>query len=143
VDTYAVPGKPRQNITTIKEGTCNMTKKSYPTDVLQQARAVLDAWQQIAGPGEGALSFGDLTSSALSSEIQQSSYVEAEMTSLETKLTDLRNQRDTVNQAIWDKVKRVRAGMKAIYGDNSSQYEMVGGTRLSERKSPTRKVAAP
>ena len=42
---------------------------------------------------------------------------------------------------IWDKVKRVRNGMKAIYGDDSSQYEMIGGTRLSERKAPARKAA--
>jgi len=32
--------------------------------------------------------------------------------------------------------------MKAIYGDDSSQYEMIGGTRLSERKSPARKAKA-
>jgi hypothetical protein len=35
---------------------------------------------------------------------------------------------------MWDKVKRVRAGVKANYGDDSQQYEMVGGTRMSERK---------
>ena len=35
---------------------------------------------------------------------------------------------------IWDVVKRVCAGVKAIYGDDSSQYEMVGGTPMSERK---------
>jgi hypothetical protein len=43
---------------------------------------------------------------------------------------------------MWDKVKRVRAGVKANYGDDSSQYEMVGGTRLSERKSPTRRTTS-
>ncbi len=31
-------------------------------------------------------------------------------------------------------------GVKAIYGDDSSQYEMVGGTRLSERKTYARKA---
>jgi hypothetical protein len=41
---------------------------------------------------------------------------------------------------VWDKVKRVRAGVKSIYGDDSSEWEMIGGTRLSERKSPTRRV---
>jgi hypothetical protein len=43
---------------------------------------------------------------------------------------------------MWDKVKRVRAGVKANYGDDSSQYEMVGGTRLSERKPPTRRITS-
>jgi len=40
---------------------------------------------------------------------------------------------------MWDKVKRVRASVKGLYGDDSSEYEMVGGTRKSERKTPTRK----
>jgi hypothetical protein len=34
---------------------------------------------------------------------------------------------------------RVRGGRKAVYGRDSSQYEMVGGTRLSERKPAARK----
>ena len=34
-------------------------------------------------------------------------------------------------------------GVKANYEDDSSQSEMVGGTRLSERKSPTRRAATP
>jgi hypothetical protein len=39
-------------------------------------------------------------------------------------------------------MKRVRAGVKANYGDDSQQYEMVGGTRMSERKTP-RRTATP
>jgi hypothetical protein len=31
-------------------------------------------------------------------------------------------------------------GVKAHYGDDSSQYEMVGGTRLSDRKTRTHKA---
>ena len=57
-------------------------------------------------------------------------------------MTDLRNQRDAANQDLWDKVKRLRAGVKASYGDDSSQYEMVGGTRMSERKT-ARRTAIP
>ena len=56
-------------------------------------------------------------------------------------MTDMCNQRDAFNQTIWDTVKRVRGGVKAIYGDDSSQYEMVGGTRLSERKTAARRTA--
>ena len=64
------------------------------------------------------------------------------MTNLENQLTDLRNRRDATNETLWDAVKRVRAGFKASFGDDSSQYEMIGGTRTSERKTATRKVAA-
>jgi hypothetical protein len=60
----------------------------------------------------------------------------------ERKLTDLRNQRDASNQEIWTMVKRIRSGIKSFFGDDSSQYEMVGGTRVSDRKTP-RRTAAP
>jgi hypothetical protein len=115
-----------------------MANKLYPTDVLEQAQTVLDAWKQI----KTDMVFGDLTVAMLSTDISQAGPIVAEITNLETQLTDLRNTRDTLYQAMWDKVKRVRAGVKANYGDDSSQYEMIGGTRLSERKSPTRKPTA-
>jgi hypothetical protein len=36
----------------------------------------------------------------------------------------------------------MRNGVKAIYGEDSSQYETVGGTRPSERKTLVRKAKA-
>ncbi len=115
-----------------------MTQKPYPTDVLAQAQSVLEAWKQI----DPALKFGDLTTNALSAEIDQAAPIESQIANLEAQLTSLRNQRDSLYQSIWDKVKRTRAAIKGIYGDDSSQYEMVGGTRMSERKPRTRKPAA-
>jgi len=41
-------------------------------------------------------------------------------------LRNLRNRRDATNLALWYTVKRVRAGVKASFGDDSSQYEMFG-----------------
>ncbi len=116
-----------------------MPGKPYPPDVLRQAQEVLSAWNQITPP---LTTIGTLTPALLTTDINAAAALEADMAKLEAQLTDKRNQRDTLHTAIWDKVKRVRNGVKAIYGDDSSQYEMVGGTRLSERKSPTRKAAA-
>lgn len=50
--------------------------------------------------------------------------------------------REAAHEDLWDTVKRVRARVKGIYGDDSSQYEMVGGTRLSEGKT-VRRTATP
>jgi hypothetical protein len=47
---------------------------------------------------------------------------------------ELRNQRDAAGLDVWDRVKRVRTGVKSVFGDNSSEYEVVGGTRLGDRK---------
>jgi hypothetical protein len=51
--------------------------------------------------------------------------IDGVMTNLENQLTNLHNQ-------------RVRAGVKARFGDDSSPYEMVGGARVSERKTASR-----
>ncbi len=114
-----------------------MPKKLYPTDVLEQAQSVANAWDQI----NEEMTFGELNLASLNDDLGQAGPLQSQMDALETQLTDLRNQRDALFSSIWDKVKRVRASVKGIYGDDSSQYEMVGGTRLSERKPPTRKAS--
>jgi|SRR5687767_2506460 len=116
-----------------------MAKRSYPNDVLDQSRGVLNAWCQI----DDQLAFGALNTGTLTMDINQARGIQEQMTNLENQLTNLRNQRDAANVSLWDKVKRARAGVKATYGDDSSQYEMVGGTRLSERKTPTRRTVTP
>ncbi len=115
-----------------------MSKKLYPTDVLEQAQTVLSAWNQIGA----TVTVGALTPTTFGVDVTAATTLESEMVKLEAQLTDKRNQRDALYTTLWDKVKRVRNGMKAIYGDDSSQYEMIGGTRLSERKPRARKVTA-
>jgi hypothetical protein len=113
-----------------------MPGKPYPTDVLEQAQSVLDAMTQI----NVDMVIGSVTNITLGGDITQATQLLSQMNALEAQLTNLRNQRDALYTELWDKVKRVRNGVKANYGDNSSEYEMIGGTRTSERKSPTRKA---
>ncbi|MBN1310834.1 MAG: hypothetical protein JXB30_05380 [Anaerolineae bacterium] len=108
---------------------------NYPSDAVEQARALLEAWKHI----DGAPPIGDLTPSTLEAQLVEAAAVFTQIDSLEAQLTDLRNRRDTLRESIWDKVKRVRTGVKGIFGDDSSEYEMVGGTRLSEHKPRSRK----
>lgn len=115
-----------------------MSSKPFPSDVLTQARSVAEAWKKI----DPALKIGELDPAMLMADVQQAAPIQTDIDALDAQLTDLRNQRDSLFAALWDKLKRVRAGVKGIYGDDSSQYEMIGGTRMSERKSPTRKPAA-
>ena len=113
-----------------------MSKRFYPSNVLALAQEVLVGWTQVSA----TLTFGTLNPAALTADITSASTLESEISKLEIQLADKRNQRDLVYNSMWDKIKRVRAGVKANYGDDSQQYEMVGGTRTSERKSPTRRV---
>ena len=113
-----------------------MTKK-LPTDILNQAVTTQEAWARV----DEGLTFGQLSIGALAMDIKGIRSVEHTLANLETHLTELRNQRDALHGAAWDKVKRVRAGVKAAFGDDSSQYEMIGGTRVSDRKVTRRTQA--
>ena len=113
-----------------------MPNKLYPTDVLEQAQSVLDALIQI----DANMNVGGVNSANLSTEIAAATQLVSQMNTLEAQLTNVRNERDTRNSELWDKLKRIRNGVKANYGDDSSEYEMVGGTRRSERKAPVRKA---
>ena len=111
-----------------------MSHRSYPTDVEEQARTVVEAWKNI----DPEFKVGDLTFTDVETNISMVAPLLVQIDSLETELVDLRNQRDALLKDLWDSVKRVRAAVKGTFGDDSSEYEMVGGTRLSERKRPTR-----
>ncbi len=115
-----------------------MSKKTFPPNVLEQATDVLAGWNQIST----TLAFGTLNAAALTSDITAANTAESDIAKLESQLADKRNQREIIYLAMWDKVKRVRAGVKASYGDDSPQFDLIGGTRVSDRKTPTRRAAA-
>jgi hypothetical protein len=114
-----------------------MSKQFIPTDLLEQAASVQDAWSRI----DAKLTIGSLNLTALLTNIEGLRAVESDLVSLENQMTALRNQREALQKAAWDKVKRVRAAVKGIYGDDAPEYELVGGTRLSDRKTPRRTPA--
>ena len=115
-----------------------MSRKNYPPDLLQQAVDVQEAWNNI----DDGLAYGTLTVGALATDITQMRSLDHSISNMESQLTELRNRREAVCLAAWDKVKRARAGVKATFGDDSTQYEMIGGTRLSDRK-PVRRTPQP
>ena len=77
--------------------------------------------------------------------IAQGEQIKTEMSVLQAQMTDLRNRRDALYVSGWNIIKHLRYWIKGHYGDDSSEYEMVGGTRLSERKprSSRKRAAAP
>jgi exonuclease VII small subunit len=54
-------------------------------------------------------------------------------------LDQMQNALEADEAKLNDKSKRMLAATGAQYGPDSSEYEQVGGTRLSERKRPTKK----
>lgn len=111
-----------------------MPKKSIPTDLLQQAVDVQDAWSRI----NAKMTFGNVNLGALIADIDALRAVEADLVGLSNQVSALRNQRDDLRKSTWEKLKRTRSAIRGIFGDDSSEYDLVGGTRMSERKSPRR-----
>ena|SRR5687767_2246633 len=107
-----------------------MGKKLYPSNVLKEAIVVQEAWKLI----DEELAFGKMKITGLTTDIEAIYQTQHELAALETQLTEARNRRDELYLSAWDRVKRMRAGIKGMYGDDSSEYEMVGGTRRSDRK---------
>lgn len=89
------------------------------------------------------MTFGPIKIAELVTDINRLTGLQNSLTTLETQLEELRNQRDAVTRAMWDKVKRIRAGVKSFYGDDSTQYDLIGGTPISERKRARRTKTAP
>jgi hypothetical protein len=114
----------------------DMGKKLYPADTLKQAQSLLAAWEQI----DPSLAIGPVTSAALLAEVESARALKDKIDRLQIELLDLRNQRDELCIGIWDKVKRARSGVKGFYGDDSTEYEIAGGTRASDRKPIRRKT---
>ena len=116
-----------------------MAAKNYPTDILKQTQTAIEAWKRI----DPNFKVGELTPDQLAENLAKVAPITAEIDSLEVRLTELRNQRDDLFGACWDALKRLRSAIKGIFGDNSTQYEMIGGKRLADRKPAGRKAATP
>ncbi len=112
-----------------------MSNRNYPTDVADQGRAVVEAWREI----DPALSLGGMTLAEMETSLSELGGIYTQLDGLDAQMTELRNQRDAAASDLWDRVKRVRTGVKSVFGDNSSQYEVVGGTRMGDRKPRTLK----
>jgi hypothetical protein len=114
-----------------------MGKKLYPSNVLKDAIRIQEAWNLI----DEELAFGSLNIAGLAIDINGIYQTQHDLAALKNQLIEIRNRRDELYLAAWDKVKRMRAGVKGLYGDDSSEYELVGGTRRSDRKRASRTPA--
>ena len=113
-----------------------MRRKPYPINVLSRARHIVIFWEQI-GP---TVTLSTFPTQVIQNEIAQAEAIESKIRDAELHLKTLRNERDSLYRSLWDKLKRVYAGVKANYGDDSIQYEMVGRTPLSKKKHRSRRV---
>ncbi|GMV42593.1 MAG: hypothetical protein AMXMBFR64_43090 [Myxococcales bacterium] len=90
----------------------------------------------------GNLALGDgLTKDAFAQAAARRSQAVDASTSARAALTKASNDRKAANKDLTNLVTRIRAATKGKYGPDSTEYELVGGVRTSERKRPKKKAA--
>lgn len=111
-----------------------MANKKTVDSVISDADRLAQVW------GENAkFSLGDVTLDGLKGEVDKLRALKQNRDETRTKLSKLIDDTNDQMKLVDGYNTRGRSGMKAIFGPDSAQYAQVGGTRLSERKSPSSK----
>ena len=111
-----------------------MASKSVPK-LLQEANEIKKALEKIDDRIPDGLKAADMQTKVTELEdvIDDLDAVNVER----TRLVDRKGERA---EGLSDHIVQVRAVVKGIFGADSEEYDMVGGTRKSERKRQARKV---
>lgn len=99
--------------------------------LLQEANEVQQALEKI---GDGLPA--EISAAEMEAKIAELETAVNELDALNAERTRLVNVKGEKADNVSDYVVRVRAAVKGIFGADSSEYDMVGGTRSSERKKP-------
>ena len=108
-----------------------MGKKTAPSNVSQFGIDVRNAWVQVGS--DQKLAGMELEEFVEAADATNES--EMEIKRLESQLMHARNIRDDNRYELWQIIKRVRLAARVEFGEDSSEYELFGGTRTSEHKS--------
>lgn len=110
-----------------------MLTNSIPK-LLQEANEVKQA---LAAIGAGLPP--EISAAGMEARIAELEAVVAELDAHNVERTRLVNVKGEKAEAASDYIVQSRAVVKGIFGADSSEYDMVGGTRASERSRPKRK----
>jgi hypothetical protein len=110
-----------------------MPKGSVPK-LLQEAGMVKEALEKIGGTLPGGVTVQDLVK-----KIEELNAVVVKVDALNAEKTKLVNSKIDATAALSSFLVQARLAIKVQYGADSSEYDMAGGTRSSERKRPIRK----
>ncbi len=113
-----------------------MARAKRSSAILETARKRLAGLKQI----NPAPNFGPtLTTAAYETEINGFSSDQDGYNGDVAALDDKQNRLDTREATLRDWNRRILSAVEGQYGPDSSEFELVGGTRRSERKKPVRR----
>jgi hypothetical protein len=113
-----------------------MQQKLSEADLMAEGRRVL----AVLGGVEPKLPT-DLNSARLTTILTSFDTTTSSVKSLKSDLAAAVEAKDTAMGELKEFLKRAKAGAKAAFGDDSLEYERLGGKRASERKRKSSKTA--
>lgn len=112
-----------------------MRKRVSPEKVKADCGRVLKVWKK-----NQSLSFGDeLTYKGVGDDCDKLTTLISDIDQKEIELETLRKARTDLARLLCEKASRVKSGIRAVFGPDSSEFELAGGVRSSERKKRVRK----
>lgn len=111
-------------------------------DILMNAGTVIDVWDANADLKVGA-GATEIKKADVEADVTGLRAFDDEISALEVQLKGLVRQRRDLKTALSAKITRIKSGIRATYGPDSSQYSQAGGVRSSERKTRARKATTP
>lgn len=112
-----------------------MSTNLIPANVLASASDVFGVWT--INPD---FKIKDLTLEQYGKQNTRLDKLLKDIKAKEDALTPLRNERDDLVKKLNANTTQARKGIAGYFGEDSSEYELAGGTRTSERKKPVRKA---
>ena len=107
-------------------------------ELRNQIEAILRVWT--ANP---EFKLKDVTLQQFTAEAKRFEALLTDLAKKEAELTPLRNSRDELTATLVNLTVRARAAVKGYFGGNSTEYELVGGTRTAARKKNAARKPAP
>jgi hypothetical protein len=113
-----------------------MARQKRNSTILEAARRRLEGLKSIdPKPNYGT----GLTEAAFEEAIVAAETLLSQYNQMLSQLDELQNELAAAEKVANDKSKRILSATEATYGPDSNEYEMVGGTRLSDRKKRSSK----
>jgi hypothetical protein len=103
--------------------------------LLQEAGEIKKALEKISATLPAGISAADMAAKITALET-----VVSELDAVNADRTRLVNSKGEQAETLSDFIVQVRLAVKAVCGSDSSEYEMIGGTRASDRKKPKKKT---
>ena len=99
-------------------------------DVIADGEKIVRVWE--ANP---TFSLGEVTLEQLKTLLEALRTQRRQLEDLRAQVAVLVNDTQAKADGVLDITTRARAGIRAVYGPDSNQYELAGGTRSSERRT--------